>query len=137
MHRQQLISALSHVLWRGGSPCAGKTSIADHLARTHDLQVYHFDRTEIEHIARRIAEGDQALAAFLMLSMDQRWLVRAPQVMAQSVIGFWTERFRQVIHAAVTRVTAHSSPFWKPDEVQGGTGYRLTPVPDVAGRIEG
>ena len=25
-------------------------------------------------------------------------------------------------HAAVTCVTAHSSPFWKPNEVQGGTG---------------
>jgi hypothetical protein len=40
-------------------------------------------------------------------------------------------------HATVTCVTAHSSPFWKPDEVQGGTGYRLTPVAEVAGRIEG
>lgn len=91
----------------------------------------------MEHIARRIAEGDQALAAFLKLSMDQRWLERALQVMAQSVIGFWTERFRQVIHAAVTRVTAHSSPFWKPYEGKSGTGYRLTPVPVMACRIEG
>ncbi len=120
---RQLISALTHVLWIDGSPCAGKTSIADRLARTHDLQVYHFDRPEMEHIARRIAEGDQALAAFLTLSMDQRWLVRALQVMAQSIIWFWTERFHQVIHAAVTRVTAHSSPFWRPDEVKGGTGH--------------
>jgi hypothetical protein len=39
-------------------------------------------------------------------------------------------------HAAVTHVTAHSSLFWKPDEVQGGTEYRLTPVSEVAGRIE-
>src|SRR5215467_13343237 len=40
-------------------------------------------------------------------------------------------------HAAVTCVTAHSSPFWKLDEVQGGTGYQLTPVLEVAGRIGG
>ena len=40
-------------------------------------------------------------------------------------------------HAAVTCVTAHSSPFWKHDEVQDGTGYRLTPVPEVAGSIGG
>jgi hypothetical protein len=33
-------------------------------------------------------------------------------------------------HAPVTYVTAHSSPFWKPDEVQGDTKYRLTPVPE-------
>jgi hypothetical protein len=93
----KLISALSHVLWVGGSPCAGKTSIADRLAQTYDLQVYHFDRTEMEHIARRIAQGDSALAAFLSRSMDERWLMRSPEVMAQSVIGFWTERFRQVM----------------------------------------
>jgi hypothetical protein len=40
-------------------------------------------------------------------------------------------------HAAVTYVTTHSSPFWKPDEVQANTGYRLTPVLEVASRIEG
>jgi hypothetical protein len=79
------------------SPCAGKTSIADRLAQSHGLHVYHFDRTEREHIARRIAEGDSALAAFLSQSMDQRWLMRKTSVMAQSVIGFWTERFRQVL----------------------------------------
>jgi adenylate kinase family enzyme len=96
MHtQQQLISALSHVLWIGGSPCAGKTSITDRLAQTYSLQAYHFDRTEMERIDRRIARGDSALAGFLSQSMDQRWLLRSPEVMAQSVIGFWTERFRR------------------------------------------
>jgi hypothetical protein len=98
MHPQvPFSSVLSHVLWIGGSPCAGKTSIADWLAQTFGLHVYHFDRTEREYIARRIAAGDAALAAFLSQSMDQRWLMREPSVMAQSVIGFWTERFRQVL----------------------------------------
>src|SRR6266566_813150 len=91
------ISALGHVLWIGGSPCAGKTSISDRLAQTYQLQVYHFDRTEREHIARRIAQGDARLTAFLSQSMDERWLKRSPEVMAQSVISFWTERFHQVL----------------------------------------
>ncbi len=91
------ISALGHVLWIGGSPCAGKTSISDRLAQTYQLQVYHFDRTEREHIARRIAQGGARLTAFLSQSMDERWLKRSPEVMAQSVISFWTERFHQVL----------------------------------------
>ncbi len=96
------ISALGHVLWIGGSPCAGKTSISDRLAQTYHLQVYHFDRTEREHIARRIAQGDARLTAFLSQSMDERWLMRSPEVMAQSVISFWTQRFHQVLEDLLT-----------------------------------
>jgi hypothetical protein len=96
------ISALGHVLWIGGSPCAGKTSISDRLAQTYHLQVYHFDCTEREHIARRIAQGDARLTAFLSQSMDERWLMRSPEVMAQSVISFWTQRFHQVLEDLLT-----------------------------------
>ncbi|MEZ4619861.1 MAG: hypothetical protein R2867_30765 [Caldilineaceae bacterium] len=34
---------LTHVFWIGGPGCSGKSSVADQLSRTLDLQVYHVD----------------------------------------------------------------------------------------------
>ena len=56
--------ALAHVLWIGGPPDAGKTSIAQLLARKYKLQVYRFDRREMDHIARADPARQPALAAF-------------------------------------------------------------------------
>ncbi len=44
LSEHNLRSVLAHVLWIGGAPDAGKTSIANLLAEKHQLQVYHFDR---------------------------------------------------------------------------------------------
>ncbi len=49
----ELKHRLRHVLWIGGSPDSGKTSIASELARKYGLQVYHFDRHEMEHFGSR------------------------------------------------------------------------------------
>lgn len=39
----------SHVYWLGGSPCAGKSSIADQLAASHGMQVYRCDDAYFRH----------------------------------------------------------------------------------------
>jgi adenylylsulfate kinase-like enzyme len=46
---ESLTRALSHVLWLGGSVCAGKSSIARTLGAKDGLRVYHYDRHEQEH----------------------------------------------------------------------------------------
>ncbi len=95
---QQPALALSHVLWIAGSPCAGKTSIADALARTHAIPVYHFDPMERNHIARRLARGNATrLVEFLNMSMDQRWLELPVAIMVQDAIESWTARFPLVV----------------------------------------
>jgi adenylylsulfate kinase-like enzyme len=43
---------LAHILWMGGSPCSGKTSIADLLADQYSLVVYHVDEMFDEHQRR-------------------------------------------------------------------------------------
>ena len=50
-YARNLLSALAHVLWIGGAPDAGKTSIAK-CSRKQQLQVYHFDRHEPAHFDR-------------------------------------------------------------------------------------
>lgn len=89
--------ALAHVRWIGGSTCAGKTSIADALAAKYGLQTYHFDRHEMDHFRRRIADGDSDAAAFLAMTMDERWLGSTPQDMARTTVESWSSRVPLVI----------------------------------------
>lgn len=88
-------SFLSHVLWLGGPPDAGKTSVANTLAEWHGLQVYHFDDHESEHMALADEGRKPALWASRpeLLTPEQRWLTWPPDEMAYNSIEAWTERF--------------------------------------------
>jgi adenylylsulfate kinase-like enzyme len=75
---QDDLTALAHVIWIGGSPCAGKTSVAQQLADRHSLQAYHFDRHEADHIKRSSPARHPALHTFLAMTLDERWVLRSP-----------------------------------------------------------
>jgi hypothetical protein len=95
--QQARTNAFGHVLWIGGSPCAGKTSIADALAAVHHGVAFHFDRMEMAHIARSTEATNPDLMAFLALDMDHRWLLRTPEEMARNAIASWRARFPLVL----------------------------------------
>ncbi|MGE5333383.1 MAG: zeta toxin family protein [Nitrososphaerota archaeon] len=95
--RDEQVQAYAHVIWIGGSPCAGKTTIADTLAAKYHGNVYHFDRMEMRHIARSDEATNPDLMAFLALDMDQRWLTRSPDEMARNAIASWQARFPLVL----------------------------------------
>lgn len=92
--------ALAHVLWIGGPPDSGKTSIADRLAERHGAQVYHFDRHERDHIRRADPIRHPAVFALgaLLRDLDERalahelWLARPPEAMARDTIASWSQR---------------------------------------------
>ena len=92
--------AFAHVLWIGGPPDAGKTSVATLLARKNHLPVYHFDRHELDHIARADPKRHPALHALgsSLKELDERawcdehWVRRPVEEMARSAIASWSER---------------------------------------------
>lgn len=91
---------LAHLLWIGGPPDCGKTSIADIIAARHGLQVYHFDRREGDHIRRADPVRQPAVTRLktLVETLDERqlahelWLARTPEAMAQFATASWSER---------------------------------------------
>src|SRR5258708_7207385 len=74
---------LPQVLWIGGSPCSGKSTISHRIAQIYVFLDYHLDAWSSNHFARRVAAGDAEAMAFLKMSMDQRWVERPVEVLVQ------------------------------------------------------
>ncbi len=99
-HDGDLRRALAHVLWIGGSPDAGKTTVAQLLAEKHRLQVYHFDRREPDHLRRADPTRHPALHALArdLQELGERtwqesyWVRRPVAEQARGAIASWTER---------------------------------------------
>ena len=88
---------LSHVRWIGGASGAGKSTIARRLARRHGLHLYDTDAMMGEHAARSTPQDGPQLAAFLAMSMDERWLNRSPQTMLETFHWYRGEGFASIV----------------------------------------
>ena len=103
--KRALQSALRHVRWIGGPPDAGKSTVADALARHFDLPVYHFDRYEREHIARAIPTRHPRLYALQtqLATLDEHvwleegWVRRPVAEMVTDAIACWSERIELAV----------------------------------------
>jgi len=76
---------LSRVLWIGGPPAAGKTSVARRIARRHGLRLYSADTRTWEHRDRALAAGGTAARRFESLAPDERWARRTDELLAMSL----------------------------------------------------
>ena len=90
---------LSHVLWIGGGPQAGKTTLSRMLAGKWDLKIYNLDwHTVREHaVPEHALRPGSAARAFTRLSMDERWAVPSPLDLLGRSIAVWQEGFALVL----------------------------------------
>ncbi|HEX3724547.1 MAG TPA: AAA family ATPase [Nitrolancea sp.] len=110
---------LSHVLWIGGPPDCGKTTIARELGQQFDLAVYHFDRSELAHMNHADQQRQPALYAAHpeRMTPEVRWLGSDPAKMARDTIQSWSERFNMAIDEllafpATSRIIAEGPGFF-------------------------
>ncbi len=89
--------ALAHVLWLGGTPCSGKTSVARWLVEHYDVQLYHYDKHERRHMADCLPELQPEMSAYAAMDMDTRWVHRPVAEMVRATEAAWRERFAMVI----------------------------------------
>jgi hypothetical protein len=86
---------LSHVLWIGGGPQAGKTTLSRLLAGKWDLKIYNLDW----HAVREHELPSRPnVAAFRALSMDERWATPSVQHLVDRSIAIWQESFAFVLN---------------------------------------
>lgn len=93
---QEIKEQLAHVLWIGGATDAGKSTVAQGLADRYDLQVYFYDRTDVEH-HNKLAEKDSKVRKNTEMSLDERWVHPTPQAILERTLNSFSMRFPLLI----------------------------------------
>lgn len=91
-----LAQRLAHVRWIGGSPCAGKSTIADHLAAQHGLQIYHCDAFFPAHMQAADPAQQPTLHTLQHMSWDSIWLQPLAALVERVVLAY-REEFDQIV----------------------------------------
>src|SRR5215211_5256505 len=93
---EDLRQALGHVLWIGGAPDSGKSTIAQVIAARHGLQLYNYDGYDIVH-HEYLAQDLESYRAFLDASLDERWIQPTPSELAQRTLQSFQDRWPLVV----------------------------------------
>ena len=90
------------VLWLGGAPCAGKSSIAQQLGDRFALDVVHIDDSFDACTSRLDTDRHPALSTWMGLSWNQRW-ARPPELLLGEVVSCYREHLGFVLEHLDTR----------------------------------
>ncbi len=88
---------LAHLLWIGGAPDAGKTTIARLLAERRHWQWYPCDLHAHDHLARSDPTQLPATYAKFGTSIDERWVQPTPDELLRSIVAINDERFPMIL----------------------------------------
>ncbi|MBO0702636.1 MAG: hypothetical protein J2P38_06875 [Candidatus Dormibacteraeota bacterium] len=89
---------LHNALWIGGGQWAGKSTVANLLARRYGITAYHYDYHDARgHDDRRIARRAERGEPLPGPDPDQVWVVPTPEEMAADTLRGFPERFGWVL----------------------------------------
>jgi 2-phosphoglycerate kinase len=86
----------AHILWMGGSPCSGKSSIANLLAEQYGLVLYHVDEMLNRHLEQVTHETQPNLYKWTHTPWDDLWM-QPPETLLQEAIGCYGEQLEMIL----------------------------------------
>lgn len=97
MDRQgQRLSSRPRVLWVGGSPCAGKSTLAALLADRHGLALYHCDEALPAHLRRAAPTAYPLMHTLTNTPWNALW-ARPVDAQIREELAFYREEFPLVL----------------------------------------
>lgn len=88
--------ALEDVLWLGGSPCAGKSTVAERLAGEHGLRLYSCDAEHERHAAEARRRGLRTFVKLATLGFA-RIMGRPHEEMLRDALELCREEFPMIL----------------------------------------
>lgn len=95
-NNRELARLLENVFWLGGSPCAGKTSIARMLVEKYDLQYYACDHAFYQHNEIVTSENQPTFYRVMHLSSEELWM-RPVEQQTHEEIEIYREEFPLIL----------------------------------------
>ena len=96
VHQVDLNVGGHRIYWLGGSPCAGKSSVADLLAERYGLTVYRCDDAYFRHIQICNPQDQPTLHAITSMSWDEIWM-RPVDVQVMAEFEIYREEFPLIL----------------------------------------
>lgn len=93
---RQVASELAHVFWMGGSPCSGKSSIAEILADRYDLQIYRCDDAYWRHAECVDPAAQPTFHRLTRMTWDEVWM-RPVAVQIADEFTCYREQFGMIV----------------------------------------
>ncbi|AJS59348.1 hypothetical protein [Paenibacillus sp. IHBB 10380] len=86
----------SNIIWIGGSPDSGKSTIAKNLLRKYDLQFYDYDLLEDQH-HDELAKHSTVAGVIHSSSIENSWVNTTPELLLERANQSFKSRFPLVI----------------------------------------
>jgi 2-phosphoglycerate kinase len=83
---------MSEIYFIGGSPCSGKSTIAERLTEKYKFQYFRFDDFLEEYISRGVEEGHKLFEKVASSSMEEMWM-RSPSELCAEEIALYEIMF--------------------------------------------
>ncbi len=85
-----------NIYWLGGSPCSGKTSIAEAIAARYGLSLFRCDDSLFEHMAAADRQRQPAMARAWRLNWEERFM-RPVEEQVADVFAIYREEFELLL----------------------------------------
>ncbi|MFC8077497.1 hypothetical protein ACFUN8_18420 [Streptomyces sp. NPDC057307] len=127
-----MTNGLENVLWLGGPPGAGKSTVARLLARRHGLRWYNSDAHTWEHRDRAVAAGHSAAIRFEEMTIPDRRSASLEDRLAMSLHRVRGPMIHDDLRALPTApLTITEGTPITPEAVGDGSALWLIPTPGL------